>query len=252
MRRVSAMFRPAMGSVSFYGQGVSVAPELSPLRRSISHSAIQSFKHINKETNWNVRMTGSGSMLFRSRHMGDGNANAKAKANKPPKSSDTARVMPHTKLATSTASETEPVARMQTPDYREYARYRNSIRESNMWRDPARPDTNWLKPRSSSTYKPDFANTEPDSLKRSFMRSPDEKSKDMANRDLAKAVQKLRFIPSPAPMSATAQVVRQTADALESLPKPFENKFPRANTTNRRTFMRSATELSPNNQKKRF
>ncbi|EDW26749.1 GL14700 [Drosophila persimilis] len=214
MKRVSALFRPAvkssMSSVSLFSEDAGVAPVLK-IRRSVSHSVIQSVNHFDKETNRNIlknRLTGSGSELFRGRNISDAN-----------KSRDAARGMPHTEMATAKDEQ-------KTTDYREYARYRNTIREENMWRDPRHPETNWLKPRSASAYKPDFANTENNIIKQRFMRSPDEKSKHMLNHDLTQAVQKLRFIPSPAPMSATAQVVRQAAEAFKSLPKAFENKTP--------------------------
>ncbi|XP_034652006.1 uncharacterized protein LOC117890973 [Drosophila subobscura] len=231
MKRVTALFRPALGTVSFLARGAPAAQQLC-LQRCASQKVQQRFRDLNKEAQRKNRTSGSGSLLLRNSHMRDANANAHK--SQLPNPSDTARKIPHTTLATAKAVKKAPVKRMKTPKIEDYSRYRNSIREGNMWRDPAHPDTNWLKPHNAFAYKPDFGNTEPHTLKVSFMRSPDEKSKDMANRDLAKAMQKMRFLPGPAPMSATAKVVRQA--------NPFENKF------TRRTFMRSAFEFF--NQKK--
>ncbi|SPP78376.1 uncharacterized protein LOC117580829 [Drosophila guanche] len=226
MKRVTALFRPALGTVCFLARGVPAAQQIC-LQRCACQNVQQRFRDLNKEAQRKNRISGSGSLLFRNSHMRDASANGHK--SQLPKPSDTARKIPHTTLATAKAVPKAPVNRITTPKIEDYSRYRNSIRESNMWRDPAHPDTTWLKPHSASAYKPDFGNTEPHTLKLSFMRSPDEKSKDMANRDLAKAMQNKRFIPGPAPISATVKVVRQA--------NPFENKF------SRRSFMRSAFEF---------
>ncbi|XP_068158997.1 uncharacterized protein [Drosophila tropicalis] len=65
-------------------------------------------------------------------------------------------------------------------------------REENMWRDPNQMDTKWLNPRDPTRYKPNFKNTEPDSLRKQFMRSPDERSRDVMGRDWENAVKAFR------------------------------------------------------------
>ncbi|XP_023032740.1 uncharacterized protein LOC6644860 [Drosophila willistoni] len=65
-------------------------------------------------------------------------------------------------------------------------------REENMWRDPNQMDTKWLNPRDPTRYKPNFKNTEPDSLRKQFMRSPDERSRDVMSRDWENAVKAYR------------------------------------------------------------
>ncbi|XP_023169444.1 uncharacterized protein LOC111598435 [Drosophila hydei] len=60
---------------------------------------------------------------------------------------------------------------------------RRMVREDNMWTDPQYMDTRWLRPRDPRRYKPDFAQTEPHSLRIQFMRSPDERTRNAMGRD---------------------------------------------------------------------
>ncbi|EDW65336.2 uncharacterized protein [Drosophila virilis] len=65
---------------------------------------------------------------------------------------------------------------------------RHIRREDNMWSDPQRLDTKWLRPRDPRRYKPDFGLTEPHSLRKQFMRSPDERTRDAMGHDWEAAV----------------------------------------------------------------
>ncbi|KAH8421448.1 hypothetical protein KR009_008163, partial [Drosophila setifemur] len=56
-------------------------------------------------------------------------------------------------------------------------------REDNMWRDRSYIDTKWLNPRDPLAYRPNFRQTEPVSLRKQFMRSPDEISREVLGRD---------------------------------------------------------------------
>ncbi|XP_064555985.1 uncharacterized protein LOC135440635 [Drosophila montana] len=67
-------------------------------------------------------------------------------------------------------------------------RPRHIMREDNMWNDPQRLDTKWLRPRDPRRYKPDFGLTEPHSLRKQFMRSPDERTRDAMGHDWEAAV----------------------------------------------------------------
>ncbi|XP_017066797.1 ras-interacting protein RIP3 [Drosophila eugracilis] len=61
-------------------------------------------------------------------------------------------------------------------------------REDNMWRDRSYMDTKWLNPRDPSAYRPNFRPTEPTSLRKQFMRSPDEISREVMGRDWEETV----------------------------------------------------------------
>ncbi|KAH8281340.1 hypothetical protein KR018_010405, partial [Drosophila ironensis] len=61
-------------------------------------------------------------------------------------------------------------------------------REDNMWRDRGYVDTKWLNPRDPFAYRPNFRPTEPISLRKQFMRSPDEISREVMSRDWEQAV----------------------------------------------------------------
>ncbi|XP_034490153.1 uncharacterized protein LOC117793839 [Drosophila innubila] len=63
------------------------------------------------------------------------------------------------------------------------------MREDNMWKDPQQLDTKWLSPRDPRRYRPDFKQTEPHSLRKQFMRSPDERTRDAMGRDWEAAIQ---------------------------------------------------------------
>ncbi|KAH8387269.1 hypothetical protein KR093_006020 [Drosophila rubida] len=63
------------------------------------------------------------------------------------------------------------------------------MRETNMWKDPQRLDTKWLRARDPRRYRPDFGQTEPHSLRKQFMRSPDERTRDAMSRDWEAALQ---------------------------------------------------------------
>ncbi|EDW00400.1 GH11884 [Drosophila grimshawi] len=65
---------------------------------------------------------------------------------------------------------------------------RQILREDNMWKDPQRLDTKWLRSRDPWCFKPDFRQTEPQSLRKQFMRSPDERARDAMNGDWVRAV----------------------------------------------------------------
>ncbi|XP_062140245.1 uncharacterized protein LOC133848625 [Drosophila sulfurigaster albostrigata] len=62
-------------------------------------------------------------------------------------------------------------------------------RETNMWKDPLSTDTKWLSARDPRRYRPDFGQTEPHSLRKQFMRSPDERTRDAMTRDWEAATQ---------------------------------------------------------------
>lgn len=79
-----------------------------------------------------------------------------------------------------TAGSTNMVVDMSGP--------RHIRREDNMWNDPQRLDTKWLRPRDPRRYKPDFGLTEPHSLRKQFMRSPDERTRDAMGHDWEAAV----------------------------------------------------------------
>lgn len=66
---------------------------------------------------------------------------------------------------------------------RDMAKPKRLVREDNMWSDPQRMDTRWLRPRDPRRYKPDFGQTEPHSLREQFMRSPDERTRNAMGRD---------------------------------------------------------------------
>ncbi|XP_039500091.1 ras-interacting protein RIP3 [Drosophila santomea] len=61
-------------------------------------------------------------------------------------------------------------------------------REDNMWRDQSYIDTKWLNPRDPNAYRPNFRQTEPTSLRKQFMRSPDEISREVMGRDWEETV----------------------------------------------------------------
>ncbi|EDW49367.1 ras-interacting protein RIP3 [Drosophila sechellia] len=61
-------------------------------------------------------------------------------------------------------------------------------REDNMWRDQSYIDTKWLNPRDPTAYRPNFRPTEPTSLRKQFMRSPDEISREVMGRDWEETV----------------------------------------------------------------
>ncbi|KAI8035460.1 hypothetical protein M5D96_011803 [Drosophila gunungcola] len=61
-------------------------------------------------------------------------------------------------------------------------------REDNMWRDSSYIDTKWLHPHDPSAYRPNFSQTEPTSLRKQFMRSPDEISREVMGRDWEETV----------------------------------------------------------------
>jgi len=61
--------------------------------------------------------------------------------------------------------------------------YRPTMREDNMWKDPHKLNTEWLRPNDTRRYKPDFKQTEPEALRNQFMRSPDERVRDAMARD---------------------------------------------------------------------
>jgi len=61
-------------------------------------------------------------------------------------------------------------------------------REDNMWRDRSYIDTKWLNPRDPTAYRPNFRQTEPTSLRKQFMRSPDEISREVMGRDWEETV----------------------------------------------------------------
>lgn len=65
-------------------------------------------------------------------------------------------------------------------------------REDNMWRERGYVDTKWLNPRDPSAYRPNFRPTEPISLRKQFMRSPDEISREVMGRDWERAVKDYR------------------------------------------------------------
>ncbi|KAM8718510.1 hypothetical protein ACLKA7_001678 [Drosophila subpalustris] len=74
-----------------------------------------------------------------------------------------------------------------TPQQRDAAP-RPIMREDNMWKDPQQLDTKWLRPRDPRRYTPDFKQTEPHSLRKQFMRSPDERTRDAMGRDWEAAI----------------------------------------------------------------
>lgn len=57
-----------------------------------------------------------------------------------------------------------------------------------MWQVSNHSDTKWLHPRDPHRYRPDFAQTEPTSLRNQFTRSPDERTRDAQNHDWEKAL----------------------------------------------------------------
>ncbi|XP_017116150.1 ras-interacting protein RIP3 [Drosophila elegans] len=61
-------------------------------------------------------------------------------------------------------------------------------REDNMWRDSSYIDTKWLHPHDPSAFRPNFSQTEPTSLRKQFMRSPDEISREVMGRDWEETV----------------------------------------------------------------
>ncbi|XP_033169535.1 PH domain-containing protein DDB_G0275795 [Drosophila mauritiana] len=61
-------------------------------------------------------------------------------------------------------------------------------REDNMWRDQSYIDTQWLNPRDPTAYRPNFRPTEPTSLRKQFMRCPDEISREVMGRDWEETV----------------------------------------------------------------
>ncbi|KAH8345310.1 hypothetical protein KR067_000078 [Drosophila pandora] len=65
-------------------------------------------------------------------------------------------------------------------------------REDNMWRERGYVDTKWLNPRDPAAYRPNFRPTEPVSLRKQFMRSPDEISREVMGRDWERAVKDYR------------------------------------------------------------
>ncbi|XP_017091403.2 uncharacterized protein [Drosophila bipectinata] len=65
-------------------------------------------------------------------------------------------------------------------------------REDNMWRDRGYVDTKWLNPRDPYAYRPNFRPTEPVSLRKQFMRSPDEISREVMSRDWERTVKNYR------------------------------------------------------------
>ncbi|KAH8338804.1 hypothetical protein KR074_000407 [Drosophila pseudoananassae] len=65
-------------------------------------------------------------------------------------------------------------------------------REDNMWRDRGYVDTKWLNPRDPFAYRPNFRPTEPVSLRKQFMRSPDEISREVMSRDWERTVKNYR------------------------------------------------------------
>ncbi|XP_017051809.1 PH domain-containing protein DDB_G0275795 [Drosophila ficusphila] len=70
-------------------------------------------------------------------------------------------------------------------------------REDNMWRDRSYIDTKWLNPRDPSAYRPNFRQTEPMSLRKQFMRSPDEISREVMGRDWEETVKSLKRNATP-------------------------------------------------------
>ncbi|ALC49793.1 CG1999 [Drosophila busckii] len=67
---------------------------------------------------------------------------------------------------------------------------RKIMREDNMWRSPLKTDTKWLRSHDAHQYRPDFGQTEPQSLRKQFMRSPDERTRDALGRDWDLALKK--------------------------------------------------------------
>ncbi|EDV47467.1 probable WRKY transcription factor protein 1 [Drosophila erecta] len=67
-------------------------------------------------------------------------------------------------------------------------------REDNMWRDQSYIDTKWLNPRDPTAYRPNFRQTEPTSLRKQFMRSPDEISREVMGRDWEETVRTYKRI----------------------------------------------------------
>ncbi|KAH8355458.1 hypothetical protein KR084_009641 [Drosophila pseudotakahashii] len=81
-------------------------------------------------------------------------------------------------------------------------------REDNMWRDRSYIDTKWLNPRDPSAYRPNFRQTEPTSLRKQFMRSPDEISREVMGRDWEETVKSYKR--SAAAASATTTTTTAT------------------------------------------
>ncbi|KAH8287012.1 hypothetical protein KR054_000571, partial [Drosophila jambulina] len=65
-------------------------------------------------------------------------------------------------------------------------------REDNMWHNRSQIDTTWLNPRDPLAYKPNFRQTEPIIMRKQFMRSPDEVSREVLGRDWEEAVKAYR------------------------------------------------------------
>ncbi|KAH8245432.1 hypothetical protein KR032_010399 [Drosophila birchii] len=65
-------------------------------------------------------------------------------------------------------------------------------REDNMWHNRNQIDTTWLNPRDPQAYKPNFRQTEPIVMRKQFMRSPDEVSREVLGRDWEEAVKAYR------------------------------------------------------------
>ncbi|KAH8361241.1 hypothetical protein KR200_001968, partial [Drosophila serrata] len=65
-------------------------------------------------------------------------------------------------------------------------------REDNMWHNRSQTDTIWLNSRDPHAYKPNFRQTEPIVMRKQFMRSPDEVSREVLGRDWEEAVKAYR------------------------------------------------------------
>ncbi|KAH8262094.1 hypothetical protein KR038_004092, partial [Drosophila bunnanda] len=65
-------------------------------------------------------------------------------------------------------------------------------REDNMWHNRTQTDTIWLNSRDPQAYKPNFRQTEPIVMRKQFMRSPDEVSREVLGRDWEEAVKAYR------------------------------------------------------------
>ncbi|XP_017022637.1 serine/threonine-protein kinase pakD [Drosophila kikkawai] len=65
-------------------------------------------------------------------------------------------------------------------------------REDYMWHNRNHADTKWLNPHDPLAYRPNFSQTEPTIMKKQFMRSPDQVTREVLGRDWDEAVKTYR------------------------------------------------------------
>ncbi|XP_030381688.1 uncharacterized protein LOC115629370 [Scaptodrosophila lebanonensis] len=146
---------------------------------------------------------------------------------------------PQSKQQTKHASEIEAPSAFGAPAPREKSQSaiayvkadsnmpRRFTREENMWRVNKNKDSFWLNPRDPTRYKPNFEHVEPESLRKQFMRSLDQRTRDVLGKDWEKAVKvaakeaavKARAAQEAAKAEATTQADGSGA-AQQSKPHP--------------------------------